>query len=130
MNVGQLFRVLAGLPDDMLVTVDDSTMGWMQNAALYLAPAHVTRLVSGTYLQQGPEAGGENCRALVISGCGRLDEDVVDITPEPAWPPVVDAQAEEPDAGGAFTALSCDCPEEATGSRDIARGILEGLADG
>lgn len=135
MNVGQLLRVLAGLPDDMPVTVDDSGMGWMQNAALYLAPAHVVRRVSGTYLHQGPEIGGENCRTLVISCCGQLDAEIVDITPEPAWTRVVDAEAAEPDAACAFGTLSCACQEAAPpGSpahRDeIARGIQDGLAEG
>jgi hypothetical protein len=34
-------RVLADLPGDMPIIVEDSKMGWMENTALYLAAAHI-----------------------------------------------------------------------------------------
>jgi hypothetical protein len=37
MNVDQLRRVLADLPGALPIAVEDSAMGWMANAALYIA---------------------------------------------------------------------------------------------
>jgi hypothetical protein len=84
MNVQELRRALAHLPGEMLVAVEDSSMGWMENAALYVAPAHVDRRISGYYLYAGRHDRADNCYALLISGLHQSDENVVDITPEPA----------------------------------------------
>ena len=93
MNVEQFRRVLAELPGDMPIIVEDSTMGWMENAALYRAPAHVDHRVSGNYLYARYEDGADNCEAVLISGFGQSDDGLVEITPQPAWPTVIDTEA-------------------------------------
>jgi hypothetical protein len=95
MNVEELRRLLAGLPGEMPIAVEDSTMGWMENAALYLAPAHIDRRVSGNYLYARHRDGADNCHALLISSLHQCDESVVDIGPEPTWPTVIDADDAE-----------------------------------
>lgn len=92
MNVEQLRRALAGLPGEIPIAVEDSKMGWIQNAALYLAPAHVDRRVSGNFLYARHRDGADNCSALLISGLHQSDEGCVGITAEPAWPTVIDAE--------------------------------------
>lgn len=92
MNVEQLRRMIADLPGEMPIAVEDSGMGWMENTALYLAPAHIDRRVSGNYLYACHQDGADNCDALLISSLHQCDESVVDITPEPAWPTVIDAE--------------------------------------
>ncbi|SPM34612.1 hypothetical protein MRAB57_2432 [Mycobacterium rhizamassiliense] len=94
MNVDQLRRVLAELPGEMPVVLSDSKLGWMENAALYVAPAHRDRRVSGTYIYARHHAGSDNCHALLVSGFGQLDDDVVDISPQLAWPTVIDVEPE------------------------------------
>jgi hypothetical protein len=97
MNVEQLRRALADLPGDMGVVVEDSKMGWMGNAALYLAPAHIDRRISGNYIYaHHRDSSADNCHALLISCCGQSDEGFVEISPQPAWPKVIDAEAEVP----------------------------------
>ncbi len=96
MNVEQLRRVLAELPGETPIAVEDSSMGWMENAALYLAPAHIDRRVSGNFLYASHRDGADNCRALLISSLYQSDEAFVDITPQPAWPRVIDAEADAP----------------------------------
>jgi hypothetical protein len=91
MNVEQLRRILADLPGEMPIAVEDSTMGWMGNAALYLAPAHIDRRVSGNYLYARHADGADNCHALLISSLHQCDAGVVDIGPGPARPTVIDA---------------------------------------
>lgn len=99
-NVEQLRRVLADIPGDMAIIVEDSKMGWMENAALYLAAAHIDHRISGNYLYARHQDGADNCEALLISGCGQTDEDFVEITPQPAWPKVIDIEAEVPQPWG------------------------------
>lgn len=94
MNVEQLRRALANLPGDMPVVVEDSKMGWMQNAALYVAPAHIDHCVSGNYLHARHRDDADNCDALLMSGFGQSDEGFVDISPQVAWLKVIDAEAE------------------------------------
>ena len=94
MNVEQLRRVLAELPGDVPIVVDDCQMGWMANAALYLAPAHVDRGVTGNYLHAHHRDGGDNCHALLISSLGQVDPGIVDISPKIAWPEVIDAETD------------------------------------
>lgn len=94
MNVDQLRRVLAELPGEMPVVLGDSKLGWMENAALYVAPAHRDRRISGTYVYARHHAGGDNCHALLVSGFGQVDEDVVDISPRLALPTVIDVEPE------------------------------------
>ncbi|MGH3967817.1 MAG: hypothetical protein ACRDTV_06785 [Mycobacterium sp.] len=94
MNVEQLRRALAELPGEMPVVLSDSKLGWMENAALYVAPAHLDRRISGTYVYARHHDGGDNCHALLVSGFGQLDEDVVDISPRLAWPKVIDVEPE------------------------------------
>jgi hypothetical protein len=96
MNVEELRRVLADLPGEMPIAVEDSKMGWMENAALYLAPAHIDRRVSGNYLYACHRDGADNCHALLISSLHQSDEAFVDITPQPRWPRVIDAEADVP----------------------------------
>jgi hypothetical protein len=100
MNVEQLRRVLADLPGDMAIVVEDSETGWMENAALYVAPAHIDRRISGNYLYASHRDGADNCHALLISGFGQSDEDFVDISPQSAWPKVIDAEADVPQPWG------------------------------
>ncbi len=95
MNVEELRRVLADLPGEMPIAVEDSAMGWMENAALYLAPAHIDRRISGNYLYARHAGGADNCHALLISSLHQSDESVVDIGPEPARPTVIDADDAE-----------------------------------
>lgn len=94
MNVEQLRRVLANLPGDMPVVVEDSKMGWMQNAALYVAPAHIDHRVSGNYLHARHCDDADNCDALLMSGFGQSETSFVDITPHAAWTTVIDVEAE------------------------------------
>jgi hypothetical protein len=95
MNIEQLRRVLADLPGDMPVIVEDSMMGWMQNTLIYSAPAHIDRRLSGTYLLAGHLNDAENCYALLISVLSQTDDDLVQITRETMWPQIIDAEAEE-----------------------------------
>lgn len=94
MNVEQLRRVLAELPGDVPIVIDDCQMGWMANAALYLAPAHVDRGVTGNYLHEHHRDGADNCHALLISSLGQVDPGIVDISPQIAWPEIIDAEAD------------------------------------
>jgi hypothetical protein len=94
MNVEQLRRVLAEIPGDVPIVIDDCQMGWMANAALYLAPAHVDCSISGNYLRARHRDDAENCHALLISGLGQIDPNIVDITPQTAWPAVIDVEAD------------------------------------
>lgn len=96
MNVDQLRRVLADLPGEMPIAVEDSTMGWMENTALYVAPAHIDRRVSGNYLYACHRDDTDNCHALLISSLQQSDASVVDITPQPARPTVIDGEADVP----------------------------------
>ncbi len=91
MNVEELRRALARLPGEMPIAVEDSTMGWMENAALYLAPAHIDRRISGSYLYARHRDGADNCHALLISSLHQADERVVDVTGKPARSEAVDA---------------------------------------
>jgi hypothetical protein len=113
MNVDQLRRVLGGLPGDMPVVVEDSKTGWMQNAGLYVAPAHVDRRISGNYLHASHREGdADNCLALLMSGFHQSDEDFVDITPQSGWPKVIDAE------------LAPDQSRECADMIQIARGAV------
>lgn len=94
MNVEQLRRALVDLPGEMPVVLGDSKLGWMENAALYLAPAHIDRRVSGNYVYAHQKVGADNCHALLVSGFGHLDADFVDISPQHTWPQVIDAEAD------------------------------------
>ncbi len=100
MNVEQLRRVLADLPADTPIVLEDSNTGWMENAALYLAPAHIDRRVSGNYLYACHLDGADNCQALLISGFHQSDEGLVEISPHSAWPKVIDAEADVPQPRG------------------------------
>jgi hypothetical protein len=93
MNVEQLRRVLAEIPGDVPIVIDDCQMGWMANAALYLAPAHVDCCVSGNYLRAHHQDGADNCHALLITALGQTDQNVVEITPPNPRPQVIDADA-------------------------------------
>ena len=102
MNVEQLRRMLADLPGDVPVVIEDSKMGWMENAALYLAPAHIDRRISGNYLYAyHRDSSADNCHALLISGFGQSDEGFVEISPPSAWPKVIDAEADIPSSDDA-----------------------------
>jgi hypothetical protein len=94
MNVEQLRRVLADLPADTPIVLEDSNTGWMEHVALYLAPAHIHRRISGNYLYVRHQEGADNCHALLISGFHQSDEGVVEISPRSAWPKVIDAEAD------------------------------------
>jgi hypothetical protein len=100
MNVEQLRRVLADLPGDVPVVVEDSEMGWIENAALYIAPAHVDHRVPGNYLYAHHRDSADDCQALLISGFGQSDDGFVDISPQSAWPKVIDAEADVPQPCG------------------------------
>jgi hypothetical protein len=92
MNVEQLRRALADLPGDMPVVVEDCTTGWMENVAMYVAPAHIDRRVSGNYLHPRHQDDADNCHALLVSVFGQSEVDLVDITPPSAWIKVIDAE--------------------------------------
>ena len=94
MNVEQLRRVLADLPADTPIVLEDSNTGWMEHVALYLAPAHIHHRISGNYLYVRHQEGADNCHALLISGFHQSDEGVVEISPRSAWPKVIDAEAD------------------------------------
>jgi len=91
MNVQELRRALAHLPGEMPIVVEDSSMGWMENAALYVAPAHIDRRTSGDYLCDCRHDRADNCYALLISGLHQSDDSVVDITPAAARSQLIDA---------------------------------------
>ncbi|WP_313860371.1 hypothetical protein [Mycobacterium sp.] len=94
MNVEQLRRALADLPGDMPVVVEDCTTGWMENVAMYVAPAHMDRRISGNYLHPCHRDDADNCHALLMSVFGQSEENLVDITPHSAWIKVIDAELE------------------------------------
>jgi hypothetical protein len=82
MDVEHLRRILARLPGDMPVVLEDSQSGWMQNARLYIAPAHIDRRPSGNYLHADDRNGRDNCHALLLSGFHQPDKIIADITPD------------------------------------------------
>jgi hypothetical protein len=99
-NIGQLRLILAELPVDMPVVIDDCQMGWMTNTALYLAPAHIDYGITGNRLSRDHQDGGDNCQALLISSLEQVDVNVVDITPRTSGPQVVEGYAEDIDSAG------------------------------
>jgi hypothetical protein len=94
MNVEQLRRVLADLPGDMRIVVEDSQTGWVENPALYLAPAHIDRRISGNYLYAHHLEGADNCHTLLLSGFHQSDESYVEMSPQSDFPQVIDAETE------------------------------------
>jgi hypothetical protein len=134
MNVEQLRRVLADLPGDMPIVVEDSKMGWMENAALYLAPAHIDHRISGNYLYAHHQDGADNCHVLLISGFSQSDEGLVEISPQSAWPKVIDAEADIPQPCGSgdlhrinpATRERCERSDEAQSNRPQHRLVPEG----
>jgi hypothetical protein len=94
MNVEQLRRVLADIPGDLPIILEDCQMGWMANAALYVAPAHVDFRISGSFLRAHHEDGADNCHALLISSLGQTDQNVIDLTPHKVGPEVIDAEVD------------------------------------
>jgi hypothetical protein len=94
MNVDQLRRVLAEIPGDMPIVLEDCQMGWMANAALYVAPAHVDCRISGNFLRAHHQDGADNCHALLISSLGQTDQDVIDLTPRTCLPEVIDVEVD------------------------------------
>jgi hypothetical protein len=94
MNIEQLRRVLADLPGDIPIVVEDSSTGWMENTALYLAPAHIDRRISGNYLYARHCDGADNTHALLISAFHQSDEAFVEISPQSVWSKVIDAEFE------------------------------------
>lgn len=91
-NVEQLRRILARLPADMPVVLEDSQSGWMQNARLYIAPAHIDRHVSGNYLRARNRKGRDNFHALLISAFRQSDKVFADITPASDSLSILDAE--------------------------------------
>lgn len=94
MNVEQLRRALADLPGEMPVVVYDSKSGWMESTALYLAPAHIDRRVSGNYVYARHQDDADDCYALLVSGFGHFDEGFVDISPKATLLKVIDAETD------------------------------------
>jgi hypothetical protein len=94
MNIEQLRRILADLPGDIPVVVEDAKAGWMEGVALYLVPAHIERRISGNFVYSGHLDGADNCHALLMSAFGQHDQSVVEITPPPALPKVIDGETE------------------------------------
>jgi hypothetical protein len=134
MNVEQLRRVLADLRGDMPIVLEDSKMGWMENAALYLAPAHIDHRISGNYLYARHQDGTDNCHVLLISGFNQSDEGFVEISPQSAWPKVIDAEADIPQPCGSgdlhpinpATRERCEPSDEAQSNRPQHRLVPEG----
>lgn len=87
MNVGQLRKSIAHLPDDMPV-VTDHECGLTYDLSLYLIPA----CRQHDYIGSGYTTldGYENITALHLSGYGCADE-AVDITPKMS-PSVIDGE--------------------------------------
>ncbi len=110
MNVDQLLRILADLPGHLPVVVEDSSSGWMQGTALYLAPAYFDRRISGTFLYEGHQEGPDDCLALVISAFNQSNPDYLEITEPPMWAPTVDAECDVPQApaGSAGEVVRCE----------------------
>lgn len=94
MNVEQLRRVLAEIPGDMPIVLEDCQMGWMANAALYVAPAHIDCRISSNYLRAHHQDGADNCHALLISSLGQTDQNVIDLTPPTRLPEVIDVEVD------------------------------------
>jgi hypothetical protein len=94
MNVDQLRRVLAEIPGDMPIVLEDCQMGWMANAAFYVAPAHVDCRISGNYVRAHHQDGADNCHALLISSLGQTDQNVIDLTPPTRLPEVIDVEVD------------------------------------
>jgi hypothetical protein len=92
-NIGDLRRVLAELPVDMPVVIEDCQMGWMTNTALYVAPAHKDHSVSGIRLGRHHQDGADNCHALLISSLGQIDDNIVDLTPHTPLPCIIDVDS-------------------------------------
>jgi hypothetical protein len=97
MNVGQLRKTIANLPDDMLVMTDDSEAP-MDEAFLYVAPAHrkgtIYRSISEGHLNPTTDwarqiyGDYENIHVLLIS---QFDNgDAADITPHQERPDVIE----------------------------------------
>jgi len=84
MDVDQLRRILARLPGDMPVVLEDSQSGWMQNARLFIVPAHIDRRASGNYLHALDRNSRDNCHALLLSAFQQSDKIFADITPASA----------------------------------------------
>jgi hypothetical protein len=66
----------------MPVVFEDSRMGWMQNARLYVAPAHIDHRASGNYRYALDRNGHDNCHALLVSAFHQPDKAFADITPD------------------------------------------------
>jgi hypothetical protein len=94
MNVEQLRRALADLPGEMPVVVYDSTSGWMESTALYLAPAHIDRRISGNYVCALHQDDADDCYVLLVSGFDHVDEGFVDMVPTTTWMKVIDAETD------------------------------------
>jgi len=93
MDVEQLRRILARLPGDMPVVLEDSQSGWMQNARIFVAPAHLDRRASGSYLHADNRNGRDNCQALLLSGFHQSDKIIADITPDSESPRILDGDS-------------------------------------
>jgi len=73
MNIEQLRRALADHPGHMPIVVDDSSVGWMENATLYLAPRHIDRRISDNFRYARHREGADNSHALLISAFHQSD---------------------------------------------------------
>lgn len=91
MNVGELRKAIARLPDDMPVVIEDSEAPWGEDVGLYVAPAHRSGIVcpwiSEGHLNPTTDwarrvyGGFENIHVLLLTTFGGHD-DCVDLTPE------------------------------------------------
>jgi hypothetical protein len=79
----------------MPVVLEDSQSGWMQNARLYIAPAHIDRRASGNYLRALNRNGRDNCQALLLSAFHQADKIFADITSECDPPKIAEAEVDD-----------------------------------
>ena len=100
MNVEQLRRVLAEVPGDLPIVLEDCQMGWMANAGLYLAPAHIDWRISGNFPRAHHQDGADNCHALLISSLCQTDRDIIDLTPQSPQPEVIDVESDVQSSSG------------------------------
>lgn len=122
MNVGDLRRALAGLPDDMPIVTNDSERGWDDDVGVYLAAAHVEHHTYGNVIGEGPARNSvewpweqTDCRVLLISEFGEYDDGIVDLSPRHDRPNVVDA---DPDTRQLRLSVGDDQGEPTAHDRD------------
>ncbi|ASR87748.1 hypothetical protein WINTERMUTE_41 [Mycobacterium phage Wintermute] len=96
MNVGELKRAIAELPDDMPVLIAGET-GASDHPNLYVVPATIKHFTHGNWVMEGhARLSPTSCRdlehttALLLSEWG--NDDGENITPSHDWPTVIEGE--------------------------------------